>query len=116
MLSTAAKNVARLGVKAFPKSFANKAVVGRCMPLVGRSMSTLQEKGMSEETKYIRQQEAAAMKKKLDEILASEGSEEERTEMKKILGKNLIRPNCYICFLFFFSYSSTTHALLLHAM
>lgn len=86
MLSTAAKNVARVGVKAFPKSFANKAVVGRCMPLVGRSMSTLQEKGMSEETKYIRQQEAAAMKKKLDEILASEGSEEERTEMKKILG------------------------------
>merc|ERR1711871_875545 len=44
------------------------------------------EKGMSEETKYIRQQEAAAMKKKLDEILAAEGNEEERTEMKKILG------------------------------
>ena len=45
---------------------------------------------MSEETKYIRQQEAAAMKKKLDELLAAEGNEEERTEMKKILGNDCL--------------------------
>jgi len=87
MFINAAKNVARVSAKSFPKSFVSKAAVGRVMPIVARSMSTaLQEKGMSEETKYIRQQEAAAMKKKLDEILATEGNEEERTEMKKILG------------------------------
>lgn len=87
MLSNAAKNMARVSAKAFSKSVINRAAAGKgMMPLVTRSMSTLQEKGMSEETKYIRQQEAAAMKKKLDEILEKEGNEEEVTEMKKILG------------------------------
>ena len=99
MLSNVAKNMARVSAKSFPKSFVNKAAVGRSIPLVTRSMSTtLQEKGMSEETKYIRQQEAAAMKKKLDELLAAEGNEEERTEMKKILGNDCL--DLFLCFIF----------------
>jgi len=50
-------------------------------------MSTLHERGLSEETKYIRQQEAQALRAKLDKILADEeGHEEKITDMKKILG------------------------------
>ena len=107
MLSNAAKNMARVSAKAFSKSVINRAAAGKgMMPLVTRSMSTLQEKGMSEETKYIRQQEAAAMKKKLDEILEKEGNEEEVTEMKKILGN--LNEICY--YIFLYSLSPYVHA------
>lgn len=82
----ASKNAVRVGVKSFSKSLVSKAGVNGAMPPVYRHMSTLQERGVSEETKYIRQQEAQALKAKLDKILAEDGHEEEITDMKKILG------------------------------
>ena len=56
-------------------------------PWASHSMSSLVEKGMSEEVRYIRNQEAQAMKAKLEKILAMDDSSSEKQELVKIIGK-----------------------------
>lgn len=62
-------------------------------PLATRSMSSLVEKEMSEEVRYIRKQEAEAMKAKLEKILAMDDSSSEKQELAKIIGKLKINKN-----------------------
>jgi len=80
MLFSAAKKVLVNGAK-------TSKICSKLSPLAFRPMVTLTEKEMGEETKYIRQKEREAMKAKIEKILDSEDSSEEKQQLGKLLGE-----------------------------